>query len=279
MLACRGRMVNDYEVIFNLPSQSTVACHSFKATVYQISKDLLQKIQHINEEFYSEFKTVSVNNQNALKISYLEKMKTALTFKSDKSIHKDRDIKTLAVGLMKEQLWDQNNHTLEMYSLKKHLNELPGFKESNCPIQEIYRTQKENLKQDNLLVKMKHYKPESYVAVKYNNVISNGKLPQNNSQFMIKEFQSQPHNICVSQPRAGAASALKTIEMRVSLEPSQRTYRMSQSTTNNVRRVVHSEMTSAMKNFKHEPSNLSISPKSKTTGLSNRPCTPNKTTS
>jgi hypothetical protein len=108
-------------------------------------------------------------------------MKTSLAFKSDKSIHKDRDIKTLATNLMKEQLWDQNLHTLEMYSLKKHLNELPGFKESNCPISEIYRTQREHLKQDNLLLKMKHVKPDSYVTIKYDNEISNGRLPNNNS--------------------------------------------------------------------------------------------------
>ena len=86
-------MVSDYEVIYSLPSQSTVTCHSFKATVYQISKELLNKIQHINEDFFAELRSVSVSNQNALKISYLDKMKTALTFKSDKSIHKDKDIK------------------------------------------------------------------------------------------------------------------------------------------------------------------------------------------
>lgn len=70
----QGKMACDYEVLYNLPSQCTITCHTFKATVFQVSKELLIKIQHINEEFHQELMKVSLSTQNALKLSYLSKM-------------------------------------------------------------------------------------------------------------------------------------------------------------------------------------------------------------
>jgi hypothetical protein len=56
----RGRMILDYEVLFDQPSQCTISCHSSKATVLQISKELLTKIQHINEEYYEGWKKTAL---------------------------------------------------------------------------------------------------------------------------------------------------------------------------------------------------------------------------
>lgn len=64
---------------------------------------------------------------------------------------------------MKEMLWDLPTKTIDMYSLKKHLKEIPEL-DQNVPIKELFKSQYENLKKDNLINQIKEKKPDSYIV-------------------------------------------------------------------------------------------------------------------
>ena len=44
---------------------------------------------------------------------------------------KNQDIKVMSTNLMKEMLWLKPKTTIEMYTLKKHIQNIPTFKNKN----------------------------------------------------------------------------------------------------------------------------------------------------
>ena len=59
-----------------------------------------------------------------------------------------------------------------MYCLKKHIKEIPEI-DKNVPIKDLYKSQYDNLKHDNLLQQIRKNKPDSYIKLKSNNEIEN----------------------------------------------------------------------------------------------------------
>ena len=59
MLAEKGKMVGDSEVINNKPYQTTVMCHSINASVLCIKKDEYLKLQSISDESFQELKALA----------------------------------------------------------------------------------------------------------------------------------------------------------------------------------------------------------------------------
>ena len=116
-----------------------------------------------------------------------------------KTTNKDKDIEQMCTGLMKEMLWDTKPSVVEKYSVKKHLIEIPDYKDAfkDCPI--MY-----SAKNDYADMKTKvsqAFKPQSYIKLEVDNEIQDGKLPANSGMNLQKAIEAQ--------------YAKKTIEMSI----------------------------------------------------------------
>lgn len=67
-------MLNDYEVLFNIPAQCTVTCHSFTAEVYQIDKDTFTKLDQAHEESFRLMQKVSIQENEKIKVEFVSKL-------------------------------------------------------------------------------------------------------------------------------------------------------------------------------------------------------------
>jgi hypothetical protein len=124
----KGRMINDYDVLKDLPAQCTIVCSSTTAEVIAIKKEDYTELEKVNEEQYRELIKIAVQWQNMLKTDFMRKLEQTLSMMSQAN-GKDGDIKMMCNTLMREMLWDQPPRTLELYSLKKHIKGLPELRD------------------------------------------------------------------------------------------------------------------------------------------------------
>lgn len=57
----------------------------------------------------------------------------------------DIDIRKMSKGIMREQLWQKPPATIELYTIKKHLQNIPEFK--NTKVTKLHKTEVDNLKE------------------------------------------------------------------------------------------------------------------------------------
>lgn len=165
-----GRMIGDYEVIQGIPYQSSVFCIDQEAVVYEIKKRdfMALKDDGIKPEVWNAIVKASARMNRELLSQYAEKLTSFFELRKRNS-QANPDLKYICHNLMKEtkfsmgkddlrgakqdkakagakwlQNFNEENKSVAMYALKKHLQEKPEC--NDIVLSKLKRQEFENLK-------------------------------------------------------------------------------------------------------------------------------------
>ena len=67
MISGIGSMLCDYEVLHDQPYQSTIICHSISATVLQIRREDIMKLDQISEDSFQLLVEAAIDNNKKMR--------------------------------------------------------------------------------------------------------------------------------------------------------------------------------------------------------------------
>lgn len=101
-------------------------CESSVGSLWVITTDILKGLQEHHPEMHEKIKKAALKQQEIYRQTYLEKLTNLINLKNN-APRDNPDTKMMVHNLMREMLWAKPPQTIEMYTIKKHMQDYPQF--------------------------------------------------------------------------------------------------------------------------------------------------------
>ena len=121
-------MVGDYECIKYMPYQTSIKCISKEGKVLVIKKEDFVKLNEVSGEYWKKIVQASHHVAEDNMKDYVDAMTKAVELRNFSNPDKKSDMKVICNDVMKEMIWSKPPGSLEMFTIKKHMKDVPKMK-------------------------------------------------------------------------------------------------------------------------------------------------------
>jgi hypothetical protein len=140
-----GQMLGDFEAINQMNCQFSVRCESSQGKVWRIKSEDFHKIRQVSDEQWNLLGERSMQAAKNLTATYMQKITQFIKLRQNESSRSKDDMHAMCQNLMKEMLWEKPPSAIEMFSIRKHIQEIPALK--NMSLSRLGYQEYSNLRQ------------------------------------------------------------------------------------------------------------------------------------